>query len=223
LTLSLALGPSRSWASGWLPPLVAVVTILWFSFPRLALLATVLGGGLAAANYQAVISLVMVGDQQYSLMTRTAAWQIVAQLVKSNPLLGLGWANYHWYAQLYPIAGYYVPFNSHNNFVDLVAQAGLLGLACFGWLAWRLGWLAIRVRSGADCGFARAYAYGCLGGLAGMLAAGMLGDWFLPFVYNVGMNGFRTSIVAWLFLGGLGVLLPAAPAHNQNGQPEGPP
>jgi len=52
-------------------------------------------------------------------------------------------------------------------------------------------------------GFARAYVYGALGGLAGTLVAGMLADWLIPFVYNVGLAGFRTSVLAWLFLGGL--------------------
>jgi hypothetical protein len=33
--------------------------------------------------------------------------------------------------------------------------------------------------------------------------AGMFGDWVLPFFYNVGLQGFRTSMLAWLFLGGL--------------------
>ena len=36
-----------------------------------------------------------------------------------------------------------------------------------------------------------------------MLVAGMLGDWLLPFVYNVGTNGYRASIIGWVFLGGL--------------------
>jgi hypothetical protein len=50
-------------------------------------------------------------------------------------------------------------------------------------------------------GFERAYMTGALGGLVGMLVAGMLGDWFLPFVYNVGLEGFRASGLAWMFLG----------------------
>jgi hypothetical protein len=33
--------------------------------------------------------------------------------------------------------------------------------------------------------------------------SGMLVDWFLPFAYNIGLNGFRSSMFAWLFLGGL--------------------
>ncbi len=54
-----------------------------------------------------------------------------------------------------------------------------------------------------NVGFARGYVYACLGGLAGTLVAGMLGDWFLPFVYNIGLAGFRASMLGWLFLGGL--------------------
>jgi hypothetical protein len=36
-----------------------------------------------------------------------------------------------------------------------------------------------------------------------MVATGMLGDWVLPFVYNIGLAGFRASVLGWLFLGGL--------------------
>ncbi len=37
----------------------------------------------------------------------------------------------------------------------------------------------------------------------GTMVAAVLGDWVLPFVYNVGFNGFRASVLGWLFLGGL--------------------
>jgi hypothetical protein len=30
-----------------------------------------------------------------------------------------------------------------------------------------------------------------------------MGDWFLPFTYNIGFPGFRAAMFAWLFLGGL--------------------
>lgn len=39
-----------------------------------------------------------------------------------------------------------------------------------------------------------------------MAAAGMLGDWFLPFVYNIGFMGFKDSYMGWLLLGGLTLL-----------------
>jgi hypothetical protein len=90
--------------------------------------------------------------------------------------------------------------------MDLVAQTGLLGLGCFLWFAWETGHLGWRLRSRVPEGFAKAYVYGALGGLAGTLVAGMLGDWVIPFVYNVGFNGFRSSVMGWLFLGGLVVI-----------------
>jgi hypothetical protein len=34
----------------------------------------------------------------------------------------------------------------------------------------------------------------------------MLGDWIIPFVYNVGLKGFRASVLGWIFLGGLVVI-----------------
>ena len=47
-----------------------------------------------------------------------------------------------------------------------------------------------------------------VGALTGVLFAGVLGDWFFPFVYNIGLRGFRDAFVGWLLLGGV-VLLDA--------------
>ena len=66
--------------------------------------------------------------------------------------------------------------------------------------------LGLKLRNKATDGFSQAYVIGVLGGLAGTLVAGMLGDWVIPFVYNVGVRGFRTSVIAWIFLGGLVVI-----------------
>ena len=128
---------------------------------------------------------------------------MIAEIVKVNPILGLGPANYYWYTPLFPIRGYAVQFNSHNQFVDLVAQVGLVGLACFLWFIFEITLIGWYLRNRVPDGFARGYVYACLGGLAGTMVAAMFGDWVLPFVYNVGFVGFRASIYAWVFLGGL--------------------
>lgn len=73
----------------------------------------------------------------------------------------------------------------------------------FGWLIFELARLGWKLRSRALDGFSRGYAVAILGGLAGMLVSGFMGDWFLPFLYNIGIAGFRASLFAWLFLGGL--------------------
>jgi hypothetical protein len=167
-------------------------------------LATLFGAAGLAVKLQELLSRVLfVGDNSYSLATRQEAWIIVLQLTQVSPLFGLGPANYYFYTPLNPIRGYFVRFNSHSQYVDLVAQTGLLGLACFFWLFGTIAWVGWRLRKLAPEGFARAYVYGALGGLAGMLVAAALGDWVLPFTYNVGLTGFRASMLGWVFLGGL--------------------
>lgn len=145
----------------------------------------------------------LIATDEYSISTRFDAWIIMGQIIKISPILGLGFANYYWYTPLFPIRGYAVSFNSHNNYVDIVAQTGLVGLVCFLWILYEVGWLGWKLRERVPAGFAQAYVYGALGGLAGMVVAGMLGDWVLPFFYNVGLNGLRSSVLGWLFLGGL--------------------
>jgi O-antigen ligase len=193
----------RAWTSGWLPAMVAMVVVLWFGAPRLGLVATIVGAILMVIKATEVTNVVMVGDNQYSLMTRLEAWKIVLGMIEINPILGLGPANYYRYTHLYPILGYAVSFNSHNNYIDIIAQTGILGLICFLWFAVEAGWLGLRLSLRIPEGFGKAYVYGCMGGLAGTLVAAMLGDWVIPFAYNVGLGGLRASIFAWIFLGGL--------------------
>jgi O-antigen ligase len=202
-TLVFSMTRNRAWTSGWAPPLVAIIVILLAASPRLGIVAVSAGVVLAVLMPQTFSGLIDVGDNSYSAMTRVEAWEVLFQIIKVSPILGLGFANYYWFTPLFSILGYHVRFNSHNNYVDLVAQTGLLGLACFLWFSVEVGRLGWQLRERVPSGFAQAYVYGALGGLAGTLFAGMLGDWVLPFVYNVGFGGFRASVLGWLFMGGL--------------------
>jgi O-antigen ligase len=169
--------------------------------PKWVVLGVAVAGLGLLLQPQVAQELFMGGDNEYSLMTRLEAWGILWEIIKLNPILGVGPANYYFYTPLFNILGYSVSFNSHNNYVDIVAQTGLAGLACFLWFAWELGWIIWRLRNQMPDGFPRAYVYGALGGFVATLASGMLGDWVLPFVYNVGLEGFRASGLAWMFLG----------------------
>jgi len=184
--------------SGWLSVFGSIAAIIAVRSWRV---------GLALVPVIAVSALYLwsglVSTDEYSISTRFDAWLIMGQIIRISPLLGLGFANYYWYTPLFPIRGYAVSFNSHNNYVDIVAQMGVVGLVCFVWLMWEVGRLGWRLRTHVPTGFAQAYVYGALGALAGMVVAAMLGDWVLPFFYNVGLNGFRSSMLGWLFLGGL--------------------
>jgi hypothetical protein len=189
---------ANDWKSGWVPPLIAAAALMGLRFKRLTLLAIPFG-------LIAVITLAfkLIGTDEYSWGTRVDAWIIILEISKVSPLLGLGFSNYYWYTPLFPIRGWRVSFNSHSQYVDLIAQVGIIGFVCFFWIFFEIGRLGWGLIKGLPDGFARAYAYGVLGGLAGTLMAAFLVDWVLPFVYNIGLRGFRASILPWIFFGGL--------------------
>ena len=59
------------------------------------------------------------------------------------------------------------------------------------------------MRAKVEDGFEKAFVYGTLGGWVATLVAATFGDWVLPFVYNVGLGGMRSSILPWIFFGAL--------------------
>lgn len=218
VALGVAIGYNRVWASGWVPPLIALLLLVWLRFPRWGWLPVLAGVGIFITRLDRIWSLTTSND---SWLARQQAWQIVLDTTRINPLLGLGPSNYYYYVQQADISGWggnwNVAFSSHNNWVDLIAQTGLLGTALFAVFCVAVGGVGLRLYNNLPDGFARGYAAACLAGLVGTLASGMLGDWFLPFVYNVGLAGMRSSILFWIFMGGLLALekfLPPRDAHE---------
>ncbi|GIK57620.1 MAG: hypothetical protein BroJett015_32830 [Chloroflexota bacterium] len=198
MTLFVGFVLNNEWKSGYLPPIAAVAVILALRSWRLGLIMILIAPiGAYFLTSQAIAT------DDYSYGTRVDAWIIVFEIIKVNPILGLGPANYYWYTPLFPIRGWAVSFNSHNQYVDIIAQTGLVGMLCVIWFAIEQGLLGWRLKDRVPDGFARAYVYCVLGGLVGTLVGGTLADWFFPFVYNIGYYGFRGAIPAWIFLGGL--------------------
>lgn len=188
--------------SGWLPVLACLGVLIYLRSWRLGVfiaVLTVLGG----IGFSATV----IDSESYSLSTRFEAWTILAEIIKASPIIGLGFANYYWITPLFPIRGYAVSFNSHNNFVDIIAQTGLAGLLLFLWFFWEIGVMAWNFRKKVTDDFSKGYVNGAIAGLIGTLVIGMLGDWLLPFLYNIGLNGFGSSILGWFFLGGLIALI----------------
>jgi O-antigen ligase len=198
MTAYLIFIKQNSWKSGWVPPLLAVISLMALRFRRLALFTVPF-----ALVAMLLVAQNSIATDQYSWDTRLDAWRVVLEISKVSPVIGLGFANYYWYAPLFPLRGYYIQFNSHSQYVDIIAQTGILGLLCYLWLFLAIGQLAWRLMNGLPEGFAKAYAYGIFAGLVGCLLAGYFADWLLPFVYNIGLHGFRASILPWMFFGGL--------------------
>jgi O-antigen ligase len=126
------------WKSGWMPALAGIGVLIWLRSPR-AGLAITLAGSLMAAR---LIPDLLASDS-YSISTRFDAWLIMAEIVKVSPIVGMGFGNYYFYTPLFGIRGFEVSFNSHNNYVDIIAQTGIIGLISLLWF-----FLAVGFRTG---------------------------------------------------------------------------
>ncbi len=198
------------WGGVW----VVLAVLVWLRFPRFrwlaaaALIGLLLSGVLFPTVYEFA-----GGDARWAESggSRLVLIERVLSVTMRNPLTGLGPAAYRPYAAMQPLfygkALWFHPLvNSHNNYVDLFAHGGLLGLALFGWLAVTiLRWARGLARSARDA-FASAYANSMVALWVSMLVIMLLADWVFPFVYNIGFSGFQAAILMWLFVGGLAVL-----------------
>jgi O-antigen ligase len=196
--LYVAIIRASGWKSGYIPPLagLAVISALWLK--KKAWIVAPIGLFLLWQISQSAVE-----TDQYSTTTRLAAWKIVFELSAISPIFGMGFANYYWYTPLIPILGWRVNFNSHSQYIDIIAQVGIFGLLCLMWVFFAITKLGWQLKDQAQEGFEKAYVYGAIGGIAGTLVAGFFVDWILPFVYNIGLDGFRSSMLSWIFLGGL--------------------
>ena len=209
--LVFALVLERDVVSHWVGLAVVFSTLLWLRFPRLRwpivilIIVLTLSGVLTSTVYQFAGG---AAEWTQSGGSRLALIQRVVEVTMRNPLTGLGPAAYRQYASMKPLlyqgAAWLVPqINSHNNYVDLFAHGGILGLLLFFWFAWEVARLGVTLRKHYSSAFAAGYVNGMLAAGVGALVIMMLADWILPHVYNIGFPGFQASVLVWLFLGGL--------------------
>lgn len=209
--LYYAFSEQREAASNWVGVAAVAGVLVWLRFPRLRwpLVAVVAVLILIGVLFPAVYEFAG-GDREWNVSggSRLTLIQRVVEVTLRNPLTGLGPAAYRPYANMKPLpylGAYWVAplINSHNNYVDLFAHGGVLGLLLFGWFAVEVARLGLRLRRRYTTGFAAGYVNSMLAVGAGALAIMALADWILPFVYNIGFPGFQASVLVWLFLGGL--------------------
>lgn len=210
-TLGYALVDQQEAASNWVGIGAVLGVLVWLRFPRLRgpLLALVLILALLGVLAPAVYNFAGGEDEwNESGGSRLVLIERVLEVSLRNPITGLGPAAYRPYANATPLqyqgANWVAPqINSHNNYVDIFAHSGIVGLALFGWFAVEVARLGTRLRRRYTTGFAAAYVNGTLAAGAGALVIMAFADWMLPFVYNISFLGFQASVLVWLFLGGL--------------------
>jgi len=201
----------RGSASTWVGVGAVWGVLIWLRYPRLrwplviVILLLTVAGILLPAVYD------FAGGEDEWAQTgggRVVLIRRVLEVTMRNPVTGLGPAAYRPYANLRPLSYQHITWvdpnvSSHNNYVDLFAHTGVLGLGLFFWFVAEVIRLGLRLRTQLAVGFAAGYVNGMLAAGAGALVVMMLADWILPFVYNIGFSGFQASVLVWLFLGGL--------------------
>jgi hypothetical protein len=219
---------SRESASNWVGVGSALAALAWLRFRRLRWVALVfvlllLLTGLLVPTVWDFAG----GEAEWtgSGQSRLVLIERVLSVSARNPVTGLGPVAYRNYAGTTPLAygrAFWLQpqINSHNNFIDIFAQFGLLGLAIFGWMILEIGRLGYRLLGDYQEGFEAGYVRGALAAAAAALPIMVFADWILPFVYNIGFRGFQASVLFWLFLGGLAALAASA-RQSESGRNSG--
>jgi len=204
----------REDTSVWIGVAAALGALFWLRFPRLHW-PLIIGGVVLTAMGVLLPSIYNFagGEKEWLISggSRLLLIERVVEVTMHNPITGLGPAAYRSYAALQPLAyggAYWLQpaVNSHNNYVDLFAHVGLLGLALLAWFAVAFARTGLLLRRRHTEGFAAGYVNGILAAGCGSLVLMLFADWILPHVYNIGFDGFQASVLVWLFMGGLVVL-----------------
>lgn len=194
----IQIGLGITWLSGWVPVGLAAGIICLMYSRYLAVLIGIIGLIYLLTNSDMVTRLIE-GEQEESGMTRVEAWDRAVEITSDHYLFGTGPIGYYFYLTA-EIGGLFQL--SHNNYFDIFAQLGIVGIAAFlafwlsmGYIMWKMYWIV--PRGGFEYGLAVSLA-ACYIAIFVVMA---LGDWVIPFAYTQTLAGVSYTIWAWMLMG----------------------
>jgi hypothetical protein len=125
-----------TWLAGWMPNAMVLLIMVFMRSKRLLALMGVFFVIFAIIKIDYFISAVE-DEKQESGSTRLAAWQMNWLITKDHLLFGTGPAGY---------AAYYMSYfpsqamATHSNYIDIVAQTGVVGFILNAWFFISLAW-----------------------------------------------------------------------------------
>jgi O-antigen ligase len=100
--------------------------------------------------------------------SRKAIWRATWEMVKAHPITGVGFGGYHAaIPQYHQASGRMTPREAHNDYLELLASGGVVGLCILIWFVW-IFIRRVRERLRVSNKFARAATVGALTGLFGV-------------------------------------------------------
>jgi putative inorganic carbon (hco3(-)) transporter len=101
--------------------------------------------------------------ENYPVIERLAHWQAAVRMAEAEPYLGVGFGNYEVAYDLYRLIDWRVPLgHAHNYYLNVLAEAGIIGALVYFWLLLMVLWLGWRVRCHPD-EQSRCFAVGFVG------------------------------------------------------------
>ncbi len=183
--------------------MMVMIVVVTFFRSRKALIAMGIGAILAVFIFLPWWEGRFSNEYNESGGNRLAKWEFIFSqpFVQNHILFGTGPGGYARYFMTY------FPNNAastHSNYIDIFLQVGIVGSLIFVWMIAALAWDWWTLFSTKwKNPFLQGYYYTTIGGLAAILVAMFLGDWFTPFVFNQTLQGFSWTVQNWVFLGGM--------------------
>lgn len=192
------------WLAGWLPGMIALGLLLLMRSRSLFIVGLLVLVLIILINPEYYLDIIEI-ETQRSLNTRVAAWNLNWQVTGEHLTFGTGPGGYAaYYMSYFP----HQAMATHNNYVDILAQVGIIGLGFLTWFFGALAWIGFRlhqrVKGRGD--FIEAMGNAAFVGLIGSLVMMAFGDWIIPFAYTQTIDGYDHAIYSWLFFGCLLVL-----------------
>lgn len=217
MTVALVMSWSRGAWLGFGAAMAAVLFALprklWHSLALVTVVAALVGGAWVSGVLPASITArlasateelfafndvrgVDITPENYAVVERLAHWQAALNMARANPWTGVGFGNYEAAYPAYRLINWKFPLgHAHNYYLNVFAEAGMIGLLAYGGLWAGVMLLTWRVRRHPN-------------GIARLTAAGLLGTWVYLGVHSLTDNLYVNNLFLHIgvMLGVLAVL-----------------
>jgi len=188
-----------SWMAGWLPPFSLLFVMLFMRSKKLILILVFLMLLIFAVNFDFYVE-AYHQEKAESGYSRLAAWQLNWSITSQHILFGTGPGGYAAY-----LMSYYPrrAMATHSNYIDLIAQLGIIGLGFYMWFFAQLALMGYRLckRLRGRFDFSEALANVAFAGTLGCIVAMAFGDWLIPFPYTQSIGSFDYINYSWIIMG----------------------